>query len=81
MDYLMQYKEKKQSGTMSLPRKSVLKSSVTTARLPPSKPKTEAKSESGRRSVISETFSTSLGQMQGQQKAATAKIAVSSRKK
>ena len=38
MDYLKQYKEKK-TGMTTVPRKSLLKQSITTARLPQGKPK------------------------------------------
>lgn len=89
MDYLMQYKEKKLSGSTSIPRKNVLKGSLTSARIPPPKPmKTEAlpKTESGRRSVV---VNGSTGTMSSPKlapfplppKSATAKIPVISRKK
>lgn len=42
MEYLTQYKEKKQAGSMSVPRKSMLKPSLTSARIPPVKPKSDA---------------------------------------
>ena len=86
MDYLMQYKEKKQNGTVSLPRKSVLKASITTARLPPLKPKAElapVKTETGRRSLTNGSTASSLklGPLQVPPKSATAKIATNGRKK
>jgi hypothetical protein len=86
MDYLMQYKEKKQNGTVSLPRKSVLKTSITSARLPPLKPKAELappKAELGRRSLTngSTTSSPKLGPLQVHPKSATAKIPATGRKK
>lgn len=79
----MQYKEKKQSGSVSLPRKSVLKSSVTSARLPPAKAKADPvpKAESGRRSLTSEMANAPSSIKLGPTKSATAKVAVSSRKK
>lgn len=84
MDYLMQYKEKKQGGTVSIPRKSVLKSSVTTARLPPAKPEPPPKPDPAKRSLangINATSSPKLGGLQVPAKSATVKVAVISRKK
>lgn len=84
MDYLMQYKEKKQSGTVSLPRKSVLKGSITSARLPPAKPEPPPKTDPGKRSFPNGpnmTSSPKLGGLAVPPKSATVKVAVTSRKK
>lgn len=84
MDYLMQYKEKKQGGTVSIPRKSVLKSSVTTARLPAAKTDPAPKPDPAKRGLtngINTTSSPKLGGLQAPAKSATVKVAVIPRKK